>query len=99
MPGSAFDIGRGGANVPRASRRRSMIVRPAGISVSMTIRLMPTPRPAMIPKSPTISIRENRLASRLTIVVAAASSSGMVAFRSPMRTALITGSPATRCSR
>ena len=76
-----------------------MIVRPAGTSVSITIRLSPTPSPAMTPKSPTMSIGENRLARKLTIVVAAARTSGTVTFRIPMRTAVITGSPASRCSR
>ena len=98
-PGNAFEISRGVANVPRPSRCRSMIVRAAGSSVSITIRLIPTPSPATTPKSPIAPIGENRLASRLTTVVAAANPKGMVTFCSPVRTASITDSPATRCSR
>ena len=99
MPGNAFEIGRAGARVPRDSRRRSMIVRPAGISASITIRLIPTPKPATMPKSPITPIGENRVANRLTIVVTAASVSGIVTLRSPFRTANTTGSPAVLCSR
>ena len=76
-----------------------MMVRPAGMSVSITIRLMPTPIPAITPKSPTISSGENRLTRRLTIVVTPASRSGTVTLRSPISTAAATGSPAARCSR
>ena len=75
-----------------------MIVRQAGTSVSITIRLIPTPSPAMMPKSPIMLMGEKRLANRLTIVVTAASNSGMVTFWNPMRTAASTGSPAFRCS-
>ena len=76
-----------------------MIIRPAGSSVSITIRLSPTPNPATMPKSPITEIGENRLANRLTIVVTAASVSGMVTCCSPIRTAVTTGPPAARCSR
>ena len=76
-----------------------MIVRPAGTSVSITIRLNPTPSPATMPKSPITSIGENRVARKLAIVVTAASVSGTATLRSPVRTAWITGSPSTRCSR
>ena len=99
MPGSAVATRRGCVRVPRASRRRSMITRPAGISVSITIRLMPTPSPATMPKSPTTPIGENRFASRLAMVVTAASTSGTVTLRRPMRTAASTASPSLRCSR
>ena len=99
MPGSALAIGRTGGSVPRASRRRSMIVRTAGMSVSITIRLRPTPIPATTPKSPIAPMGEIRFVRKLTIVVAAASVRGMTTLRSPTRTALATGSPAIRCSR
>ena len=76
-----------------------MIVRPAGISVSMTIRLNPTPSPATIPKSLITPIGENRVAKKLTIVVTAASVNGIVTCRSPVRTACTTGKPSILCSR
>ena len=99
MPGSAAETGRGGASFPRDSRRRSMTVRAAGSSVSMTIRLNPTPSAATMPKSLTTEIGENRFARRLTIVVTAASTSGIVTFRNPVLTASTTEVPAVRCSR
>ena len=78
IPGNAFEIGLGGVNLSRASRRRSIIARPAGINVSITIRLKPTPSPATMPKSPITPIGENRVAKKLTIVVTAANVNGMV---------------------
>ena len=98
-PGKAVAMGRGGFRVPRASRRRSMIVLPAGSSVNMTIKANPTPKPPTMPKSPIISIGENRPASRLTIVVTAASNKGNVTFRRPTLTAGTTDPPARRSSR
>ena len=98
-PGSACATGRGGPSEPRDSRRLSMMARPAGISVIITRKLIPTPMPAIIPKSPTIPIGENKLARRLTIVVTAASATGTDTFRSPVRTAAATESPAFRRSR
>ncbi len=99
MPGRALEIGRGGVNLPRDSRCWSIIDLPAGINVSITIRLIPTPSPATIPKSPITPIGENKVANRLTIVVMAASVSGIVTFLSPFRTASKTCDPSSRCSR
>ena len=90
---------RGGDNLLRASRRRSIIMRLAGTRDSMTTRLIPTPRPAIMPKSATIPIGENRFASRLTMVVPLASAKGIVTWRNPARAAPSTPSPARRCSR
>ena len=99
MPGRAFEIGRAGPSLPRDSRHRSIINRPAGISVSITIRLIPTPSPATMPKSPITPIGEKRVANRLTIVVTAARVNGTVTCCNPFRTASATGWPSTRCSR
>ena len=65
----------------------------------MTIRLIPTPRAATMPKSPTTEMGENRFARRLTIVVTAARTSGIVTFPNPVLTASITDVPSVRCSR
>ena len=99
MPGSAPETGRGSFNLPRASRRRSMIVRPAGISDSITIRLKATPSAATTPKSPITPIGENRIDRKLAMVVTAASTIGTPTLCSPVRTASSTGSPSSRRSR
>ena len=99
MPGNALETDLGSPSVPRASRRRSIIVRPAGINVSITNKLSPTPNPATIPKSPMTPMGENRVAKKLTMVVTAAKSSGMVTRRSPRRIAGATAKPSRRSSR
>ena len=76
-----------------------MSARPAGTSVSITISPSATPSPAVMPKSPLAGIGEARFVRKLATVVPAARASGIVAVRSPRRTARATASPAFRCSR
>ena len=94
---SATRVGR--FRVPLDSRRRSRIARAAGISVSITIRLMPTPSPATIPKSAIAGIGESSCANRLPIVVTAARESGTITIRMLARSASVTGRSPARCSR
>ena len=67
-----------------------MMSRPAGTSVSMTIMLIPTPRPATTPKSPIAGTGDSNPTRKLAIVVSAARATGAVTSRSEDREAAST---------
>ena len=86
----APEIRRAGGKEPRDSRHRSNSVRAVASSTSMTMRPTPTPTPATTPKSALAGIGDVRLVRKDTMVVMAASESGIMTARSPRRADVLT---------